>query len=61
MGYWEMGDRTPGDQVDYPQDDLQAVLTSVGQWQFLHKDGKPYHSTLTEPKGLLDNGGLLGN
>lgn len=38
----EIGDRTPGDVVEYPDDDLQAVQQSNGQWQFLHKDGDPY-------------------
>jgi uncharacterized cupin superfamily protein len=40
--YLEIGDRTPGDSVSYPDDDLQAVLGVNGQWQFLHKDGTPY-------------------
>lgn len=40
--YLEIGDRSPGDSVSYPDDDLQAVLGSDGQWQFLHKDGTPY-------------------
>ncbi len=40
--YLEIGDRTPGDSVSYPDDDLQAVLGSDGQWRFLHKDGTPY-------------------
>lgn len=39
--YLEIGDRTPGDDVVYPDDDLQAVFVD-GQWQFLHKDGTPY-------------------
>ncbi len=38
----EIGDRTPGDQVTYPDDDLQAVQQDDGQWKFLHKDGQPY-------------------
>ena len=40
--YLEVGDRTPGDEGTYPEDDLQAVLVSVGQWRFTHKDGRPY-------------------
>ncbi|MEM8640863.1 MAG: cupin domain-containing protein [Cyanobacteria bacterium P01_G01_bin.54] len=40
--FLEVGDRTPNDRVDYPHDDLQAMLTSAGQWQFLHKDGRAY-------------------
>ena len=38
--YLEVGDRTPGDQGFYPDDDLQAVLEN-GSWKFLHKDGSP--------------------
>ena len=39
--YLEVGDRTPGDEGSYPDDDLKAVL-SAGKWQFIHKDGSPY-------------------
>jgi uncharacterized cupin superfamily protein len=39
--YLEVGDRTPGDEGHYPDDDLKAVQ-SEGRWQFLHKDGTPY-------------------
>ncbi|MEP6970162.1 MAG: cupin domain-containing protein [Betaproteobacteria bacterium] len=39
--YLEVGDRTPGDEGMYPDDDLQASLVD-GTWQFQHKDGKPY-------------------
>lgn len=39
--YLEIGDRTPGDEGTYPDDDLKAVLTD-GVWQFTHKDGTPY-------------------
>lgn len=39
--YLEIGDRTAGDAVTYPDDDL--VATSVGgAWQFAHKDGTLY-------------------
>ncbi len=37
----EIGDRTPGDSVVYPDDDLQAIQQADGSWQFLHKDGTP--------------------
>jgi uncharacterized cupin superfamily protein len=40
--YLEVGDRFPGDAVTYPDDDLQAVQGSDGQWRFFHKDGTPY-------------------
>lgn len=39
--YLEIGDRTPGDSVNYPDDDLMAEFFE-GQWKFLHKDGTPY-------------------
>jgi uncharacterized cupin superfamily protein len=39
--YLEIGDRTPGDEGTYPDDDLQALLVE-GKWQFTHKDGTPY-------------------
>lgn len=39
--YLEIGDRTPGDAVTYPDDDLMALLVG-GVWQFAHKDGTPY-------------------
>jgi uncharacterized cupin superfamily protein len=37
----EVGDRTPGDEGAYPDDDLTAVFVEGG-WQFVHKDGTPY-------------------
>ncbi|WP_119156002.1 cupin domain-containing protein [Caldimonas tepidiphila] len=40
--YLEVGDRSAGDAVAYPDDDLQAVLGPDGRWRFLHKDGTPY-------------------
>jgi uncharacterized cupin superfamily protein len=39
--YLEVGDRTQGDEVAYPDDDLAARLVG-GSWQFTHKDGTPY-------------------
>ena len=39
--YLEVGDRTPGDEGTYPDDDLKASLVD-GQWRFVHKDGRPY-------------------
>ena len=38
----EVGDRTKGDEVAYPRDDIQAVMGSDGKWRFTHKDGSPY-------------------
>ena len=39
--YLEVGDRTPGDEGCYPDDDLKAMLVN-GKWEFVHKDGTPY-------------------
>lgn len=40
--YLEIGDRSAGDRVTYPDDDLQAEFTADGRWVFTHKDGSPY-------------------
>jgi uncharacterized cupin superfamily protein len=40
--YLEVGDRSPGDRASYPDDDLQAMLDTGGQWMFTRKDGSPY-------------------
>lgn len=40
--YLEIGDRSPGDEVVYPDDDLQAEQQADGSWRFCHKDGCPY-------------------
>jgi uncharacterized cupin superfamily protein len=40
--YLEVGDRTPGDEGLYPDDDLKALLQAGGGWNFVHKDGTPY-------------------
>jgi uncharacterized cupin superfamily protein len=40
--YLEVGDRTSGDSVSYPDDDLKAVYGADGRYAFLHKDGRPY-------------------
>lgn len=40
--YLEIGDRTAGDEGEYPADDLKAALGADGQWVFTHKDGAPY-------------------
>jgi uncharacterized cupin superfamily protein len=42
--YLEIGDRTPGDEGSYPDDDLKAALVG-GKWRFVHKDGTPYASS----------------
>ncbi len=40
--YLEIGDRTKGDRIFYPVDDLQGEMTRAGTWRFTHKDGTPY-------------------
>jgi len=37
----EVGDRIPGDEGSYPDDDLVARMIG-GTWRFTHKDGSPY-------------------
>lgn len=39
--YLEIGDRTAGDEITYPNDDLQTRLQN-GRTVCLHKDGSPY-------------------
>jgi uncharacterized cupin superfamily protein len=39
--YLEIGDRSPGDEASYPDDDLVARNLD-GQWVFFHKNGEPY-------------------
>ena len=39
--YLEVGDRRPGDEVAYPDDDL-AALWRDGRRVFAHSDGTPY-------------------
>lgn len=39
--YLEIGDRSSGDEVIYPDDDLFATFAD-GQWRFFHKDGTSY-------------------
>lgn len=40
--YFEVGDRSTGDTVSYPIDDIQVVMGSDGKWQFAHKDSTSY-------------------
>ena len=39
--YREIGDRTPGDEGSYPDDDLVAARAGE-RWVFARKDGTPY-------------------
>lgn len=40
--FLEVGDRTPGDTVTYPDDDLQLIIGADGKLAALHKDDTPY-------------------
>jgi uncharacterized cupin superfamily protein len=40
--YLEIGDRTVGDQVEYPNDDLKATQLPNLEWVITHKNGSPY-------------------
>jgi uncharacterized cupin superfamily protein len=40
--YLEIGDRTPGDEVEYPNDDLRATQLANGYWTLTHRDGRSY-------------------
>jgi uncharacterized cupin superfamily protein len=40
--FLEVGDRSAGDSVVYPDDDVAAVFTSDGKWKYTRKDGTPY-------------------
>lgn len=39
--YLEIGDRTAGDAVNYPDDDLLAAMVG-DRWMFTHKNGQRY-------------------
>lgn len=39
--YLEIGDRTPGDEAVYPDDDIQAKFID-DKWAFSQKNGSPY-------------------
>ena len=40
--YLEIGDRTPGDTVTYPDDDLRAEFVEGNLFRFTRKDGTAY-------------------
>jgi uncharacterized cupin superfamily protein len=40
--FLEVGDRSAGDAVSYPDDDVVAVYGSDGKWKYSRKDGTPY-------------------
>ena len=39
--YLEIGDRTPGDEGRYPDDDLKAPMGPDGRYFYTRKDGSP--------------------
>jgi uncharacterized cupin superfamily protein len=38
----EVGDRSAGDSVTYPDNDVLAVFGPDGKWKYSRKDGTPY-------------------
>ncbi len=40
--YLEIGDRTPGDRAEYPDDDLLALPKTEGGYYFAHRNGDLY-------------------
>lgn len=40
--YLEVGDRSGGDRVSYPDDDIEAATAEDGTRRFTRKDGTPY-------------------
>ena len=40
--FLEVGDRSAGDSVVYPDDDVKAVYGADGKWKYTKKDGTPY-------------------
>ncbi len=40
--YLEVGDRTPGDSAEYPDDDLAVRMGDDGRWQYRRKDGTSF-------------------
>jgi uncharacterized cupin superfamily protein len=40
--FLEVGDRSAGDSVSYPDDDVFAVYGADGKWKYSRKDGTPY-------------------
>ena len=40
--YLELGDRSAGDEVDYPDVDMRLVAAPAGGRRYVHRNGKPY-------------------
>ena len=58
----EIGDRTPGDEGSYPNDDLKAAMGPDGRWQYTRKGvphrhhGLPLQAPAREAEGGRDRG-----
>ena len=44
--FLDVGDRSAGDSVSYPDDNIAAVFGSDGKWKYSKKDGTPYTMAL---------------
>ena len=42
VSYLEIGDRSTGDNVDYPDDDMKFVVSADGKRRIVRKDGSAY-------------------
>lgn len=40
--FLEVGDRSAGDSVRYPDDDVVGFFGPDGKWKYTRKDGTPY-------------------
>ena len=40
--FLEVGDRSAGDSVNYPDNDVVALFGADGKWRYTRKDGTPY-------------------
>jgi len=40
--FLEVGDRSAGDSVTYPDDDVMAIYGPDGKWKYSRKDGTPF-------------------
>jgi uncharacterized cupin superfamily protein len=40
--FLEVGDRSAGDSVSYPDNDVVALFGADGKWKYTRKDGTPY-------------------
>lgn len=49
--FLEVGDRSVGDSVSYPDDDVVAVFGSDGKWKYSKKDATPTSRRSRPPRG----------